>query len=139
MGASKGPSAPADLAERGKRFWRQVWKEYDLNVDEVELLAEACRTLDECDRLRQRVATDGDTVPGSTGQLRLHPALVELRLARAGLGKLLAQLGLPDLETGDAPQTAAQRRSSAASQARWKAKREEQERRAALASGGQSW
>lgn len=139
MSARRRPSPPADLAERGKKFWRSVWKDYDLNVDEIEVLAEACRTLDECDRLRERVDADGDMVAGSTGQLRLHPALVELRLARAGLGKLLAQLGLPDLETGDAPQSAAQRRASKAAEARWQAKREEQERRAALTNRGQSW
>jgi phage terminase small subunit len=113
------PAAPSDLADRGRRFWREVLKVYGLNVDELQLLAEACRTLDGCERLREQIEADGSMIKGSTGQARLHPAIAELRLQRTLLAKLLAQLGLPNVATAEPAATPAQRRARKAAEARW--------------------
>ena len=53
------------------------------------LLRECCRLLDECESLRASVDEDGTTVKGSAGQVRVHPALGELRQHRLALGRLL--------------------------------------------------
>ena len=78
---------------------------YALNTDERELLIEVCRSLDDCEDLAAAVKRDGLTVAGSTGQLRMHPAVGELRATRALVGRLLSQLALPgpDGQTLDSP------------------------------------
>lgn len=58
------------LASRGGRFWASATDVYVLDVDELELLAEACRTLDDLEALRRAVAEDGVTVDASQGQRR---------------------------------------------------------------------
>jgi len=106
------------LKARGRRFWKAVSAGYELNVDELELLTEVCRCLDDVEALAATVERDGLTVPGSAGQTRVHPAVGELRACRALVGKLLAQLGLPgpDGERLDSPVRA---RARAAANKRW--------------------
>jgi hypothetical protein len=84
----------------------------------LELLRECCRLLDECEALRVTVDTDGLTVSGSTGQPRVHPALGELRQHRLALGKLLAQLSLPD-DAGESLPSPVQARARRAAESRW--------------------
>jgi hypothetical protein len=110
--------APAALRARGKRFWTAVTGRWELSLVEIELLVEVCRHLDECEALQLAIRRDGATTKGSNGQVRAHPALAELRGARVVLGRLLAQLRLPD-DLGDelpSPRTARARR---AAQVRW--------------------
>jgi hypothetical protein len=76
--------------------------------------------LDECESLRTSVDQNGTTVKGSTGQVRVHPALGELRQHRLALGRLLAQLDLPDPEDA-ALRTPAQVRATKAAQTCWRA------------------
>ncbi len=84
----------------------------------MELLRECCRLLDECESLRTAVERDGTTVKGSTGQPRVHPALGELRQHRLALGKLLAQIALPDVDNATL-RSPVQARASRAAQSRW--------------------
>lgn len=118
---ARKPAVPADLAARGKAFWRSAVGTYELSEVELELLRECCRLLDECEALRASVEAEGTTVKGSTGQPRVHPALGELRQHRLALGKLLAQLDLPD-EDGETLSTPTQARARRAAQARWGAR-----------------
>lgn len=110
--------APPKLAARGRRFWRQVTADFDLSDAETGLLAECCRLLDEVEALRSAVEVDGVTVPGSKGQTRAHPALAELRQHRLALGRLLAQLALPDDE-GESLPTPTQAGARKAAEAGW--------------------
>ncbi len=94
----KTAAPPADLTARGRGFWRSTVATFELSGVEMELLTECCRLLDECESLRTAVERDGTTVEGSTGQTRVHPALGELRQHRLALGRLLAQMALPDAD-----------------------------------------
>ena len=114
----KAPRAPSDLASRGRAFWRTTVGSFELSEVEFELLRECCRLLDECESLRTSVDTEGTTVKGSTGQPRVHPALGELRQHRLALGKLLAQLALPD-DLGEQLPTPVQARARRAAESRW--------------------
>ncbi len=87
---------PSGLAARGRAFWSQAVDTYELTESELALLVEVCRLMDECEALREAIATEGTTVAGSRGQPRVHPALGELRQHRLALGRLLSQLALPD-------------------------------------------
>ncbi|MDP9459458.1 MAG: hypothetical protein M3Q22_04120 [Actinomycetota bacterium] len=109
---------PPDLGPRGRRFWTSTVDVYELTDSERALLLEVCRLMDECEALRQAVADDGTTVPGSNGQPRVHPAVGELRAHRLALGRLLSQLSLPD-EDEDTLPTPVQARGRQAASKRW--------------------
>jgi hypothetical protein len=116
---------PRDLRAkgRGRKFWQAIVDEFEPSSSELEMLAEACRTLDELDELRRSVAADGATVVGSRGQTRVHPALGELRQSRAELRRLLDALGIPapagEVPTAGGVISLASRRAQKAARARW--------------------
>ena len=88
------PRVPSDLAARGRgrAFWKQAVGEYELDPGEVELLAEVCRCLDLLDELRLGLADEPMTVSGRT-----HPLIVEQRLQRVELRRLIGALALPNV------------------------------------------
>ncbi len=116
--SDRKPAAPADLGGRGRRFWRATVGDYELTASEMELLAECCRLMDETEALRLVVDDQGTTVTGSAGQTRVHPALGELRQHRLAMGKLLAQLALPN-EDGTTVASPLQARARRAAESRW--------------------
>lgn len=118
MTTTRKPPAPPDLGVRGRAFWRTTLANFELSDVEMELLKECARLLDECESLRNAVDSDGVTVAGSTGQTRVHPALGELRQHRLALGRLLAQLSLPDLDD-EHLLSPSQARGRKAAQTRW--------------------
>jgi hypothetical protein len=88
---------PAGLEASGMRLWDVVTTAYVLTPTELSVLAEACRTADECDRLEAAVRDLPElVVPGSTGQPKVHPLLEEVRRHRLLLERLTAALNLPD-------------------------------------------
>jgi hypothetical protein len=61
------------------------------------MLGQACRTTDELDRLERAVRVLPElTTTGSTGQLKPHPLLEEVRRHRTLLERLTTALALPD-------------------------------------------
>ena len=103
---------------RGQAFHDKITAAFTLSEAESELFAEVCRILDEIDGLNTAVKRDGITVGGSQGQVRVHPALGEVRQHRLALGRLLAQLSLPD-EAGAGLASPVSARARKAAQARW--------------------
>lgn len=118
MTANRKPPPPADLADRGRVFWRRTLDDFELSRVELELLRECCRLLDECESLRTVIDVDGPTVAGASGQVRVHPGIGELRSHRLALGRLLAQLDLPDVDDR-ALSTPRQAAARTAARARW--------------------
>ena len=112
------PEPPGDLEERGRAFWRTVQERAEPSLAETEMLIEVCRTLDLCEALQGALDAGGVTVEGSKGQARVHPAVGELRSARALLSRLLAQLEIPegDGEVLPSPHSV---RGRKAAKARW--------------------
>ncbi len=111
--------APDDLGDRGRLFWQSTVEGVEFRSDEVALLHELCRTLDEVDALREAIREGGLTVVGSKGQPRPNPLLASLHASRALLIRLAQQLALPD-EDEEIGQTHASRQAQRAAQARWK-------------------
>jgi hypothetical protein len=111
---------PAGLRAPGRRLWLSVAVPYVLTAAEVEMLGQACRTADELDRLERAVRQLSDlTTTGSTGQLKPHPLLEEVRRHRVLLERLTTALNLPDedQEVGLRP---GQKHGQRAINARWK-------------------
>src|SRR5829696_2900764 len=83
------PRPPTGLRAPGKRLWVAVAQKCVLTPAEVSVLVEACRTSDELDRLERAVrALPSLTTTGSTGQLKPHPLLEEVRRHRTLLERL---------------------------------------------------
>jgi hypothetical protein len=122
MTEASRPRSPAGLGARGRRFWRDTVGDFDLSDAELAVLVEACRTLDDLDRLADVVAALGPMVTGSAGQPVVNPALTEARGQRAILHRLVSALQLPDPENKPMP-TAASTRGHKAAAARWQRKR----------------
>lgn len=114
---------PSDLVPRGRgrRFWIATMKLFELSGPELEILAEAARTLDELDALRDSVTAEGVTTLGSRDQVVVNPALSEMRQTRAELRRLLEMLSLPDPEqdSGKAVTGARSARAAKAAKTRW--------------------
>lgn len=98
-------TAPKDLGKGGRRVWRSVTSKYELRVDELVLLEDACRITDMIDSLDEAWADDGRpmTTRGSMGQLVIHPLIGEIRAQRMARNALWRQMKLPDDPTGEAP------------------------------------
>lgn len=106
-----------DLVARGRHFWDWIRAEHELSMPETELLLECARTLDVVDALETAIRRDGVMVEGSQGQLRVNPAIAEVRAQRLALGRLLAQLDLPADE--GTVESAATLRGRKAAESRW--------------------
>jgi hypothetical protein len=89
------PAAPAGAKAAGRRLWRSVLREYELEEHELALLREMVRAVDHLDDLAAVVAKDGLMVPGPGMTERVHPAVVEARQLRIALARLAAALRLP--------------------------------------------
>jgi hypothetical protein len=111
---------PVGLKTPGKRLWAAVAEEYVLTPAELAVLAEACRTVDELDRLERAVRKLPElTTIGSMGQVRPHPLLNEVRLHRQLFERLANSLNLPD-ETEEVGLRPSQRHGQRAANARWR-------------------
>jgi hypothetical protein len=110
---------PTGLQTRGKGLWRTVvGAGYVFRPDELYLLEEACIAADNVARLEAESAQGGELlVEGSTGQTRVDPLLVEARLQRTLVAKLIGQLNLPDPEDDD--EDAPVNQQTRAVRARW--------------------
>ncbi|MFJ3635228.1 hypothetical protein [Streptomyces sp. NPDC090112] len=115
MGA---PNVPEGLAEAGRTLWQQITTDYELGADELALLGQACRTLDELEAIGTSLAAGPVVVHGSTGQPKASALFAEARAHRLVLAKLLDQLALP-AEGEDVGKTPAQERASKAANVRW--------------------
>jgi hypothetical protein len=89
------PAAPAGSRTSGKRLWKSILAEYELEEHELALLREMVRTVDRLDELHALVEADGVMVGD-----RLHPAMVEARQLRIVMARLAAAMRLPAGEEG---------------------------------------
>ena len=115
------PRPPQSLSAAGRRFWRAITTRYELSPGEVELLRQACRTVDLIERLDIELLDEPLMVRGSTGQPKSHPLLASVAAQRSTLGGLMRDLSLPmpDELVGRRRSPAA----TAAAQQRWRERR----------------
>ena len=89
---------PAGLQAAGKRLWRSITAEFDLenDPDKAEILAQACRVVDQIAELDEAAAEAPLTVKGSMGQPVISPFIAEARAQRALLAQLIARLNFEE-------------------------------------------
>lgn len=108
----KPPRPASGLGATGRRLWRAVVADYELDVHEEILLLQACRTCDRLDELATEAANNDITVINTKGDRIAHPAIVESRQQSIVLSRLLASLRLPSGETSDGQLVRPQRRGA---------------------------
>jgi hypothetical protein len=89
------PPPPAGAKAAGRRLWRSILRDYELEEHEAALLRELVRTVDQLDDLAAIVEREGLVVDGPGLTKRVHPAAVEARQLRIALARLAAALRLP--------------------------------------------
>ncbi len=97
---------PAGTGPAGRHLWRAVLADYELVEHEVVLLRQAVRTTDLCDSLQSIVDAEGPMSETRLGDVRVHPALIELRQQRLALARLVVALRVPLGDQEDQPTTA---------------------------------
>ena len=86
---------PSQWSDNAKETHAAVFEEHpDLDVTGLAALHHACALESSADALDAQVATDGPMIPGSSGQLVLHPAISEARLTRTAAVAALRALGI---------------------------------------------
>ena len=108
--SSKPERAPVGTGLAGRKLWKSVTDEYQLEQHEIQLLTEAVRTVDLLDTLEGIVKAEGAVVDSPQG-VKAHPAAVEARQQRVTLARLLAALRLPAGEEEPGADRRPQRRS----------------------------
>ena len=131
---------PTGLKTPGKRLWLSVATKYVLTAAETEMLGQACRTADESDRLERAVRALPELVTtGSTGQLKPHPLLAEVRAHRLLLERLTTALNLPD-DTEEVGTRASSQHARKAAESRWRKRTDEGNGKLAeLRAAGDRW
>jgi hypothetical protein len=104
MPDARVPAAPRAAKAAGRRLWRSILAEYELEEHEMALLREMVRTVDQLDGLAATLEAEGLIVRGQGLAPKAHPALVEARQLRIALARLAAALRLPagDEDSADA-------------------------------------
>jgi hypothetical protein len=63
---------------------------------EIEVLVGICRTRNRCEEIAADLVSEPLKVYNARGELITHPLIVEERMQWAHLGRLIAQLRMPD-------------------------------------------
>lgn len=82
---------PRGIGRAGRVMWASIADRFDLEPHELELLRQIARVADRIEACDVAVDAEGVLVEGRT-----HPLLIESRLQRLTLGRLVAALRLPD-------------------------------------------
>ena len=106
------PRVPAGIGDAGRKLWRAITREHELDGRETAILAQACRQADALADMDAALVRDGIVVPGAAGQPRLNAIVAESRQARLALAKLLDLLHLPDDDAEARKNRPQQRRAS---------------------------
>jgi hypothetical protein len=85
---------PRPLGAHGLKLWKSVMAAYRIDdVGGIELLAQACVSLDRAEQLAARIAEDGPVVYSKAGP-KAHPAVKDELACRAFVCRTLQRLGL---------------------------------------------
>lgn len=99
-----GKTPPKGLEAAGRRLWRSISDEYELDVHEEALLLQAARTVDRLDAIAEALVGAPLTDTNFKGDPVTNPLLVETRQQSLTLARLLASLRLPSGEEEGRPQ-----------------------------------
>lgn len=91
------PRTPRGLKAEGRRLWKSITDEFEVEERNLQLLEIACRSFDRVKALEAEADKTGLTINSPQG-LRANPALAEARAYAKQAATILATLKLPGLE-----------------------------------------
>jgi phage terminase small subunit len=121
---TRSKPAPKGLGGAGKRLWRQVVDEFELNPVEMTLLGQACPLVDQLERLNAQVVAEELVTTGSMGQPAANPLLDAIRKHTDTLNRLFVAMRVPTQGEAEG-RAAASLLGQRAAQARWRRDAEE--------------
>lgn len=91
------PRPPAGTGPSGRRLWKSILVDLDLELDVHEelLLLQAVRCVDRLDAMHAQLASEPLTVRNAKGDEVAHPLITESRQQSLLLARMLASLRLP--------------------------------------------
>lgn len=91
----KRPQAPTGLKAPGKRFWKKVLSEYQLEeAHDLQRLCQACGCLDEISESEEVVQNEGRYIQDRFLQTKEHPAAKAIRDNKVLFCRILRELAL---------------------------------------------
>jgi hypothetical protein len=106
-------ATPRGLRAGGRKLWRAIDADHDLDAPQLVQLEEACRAKDRLDQLDLLLRGDVNTwsrlvvdiqSDGQVYELRMTQALTQANATANLMKQLIAALRLPDATTGKKPQ-----------------------------------
>jgi phage terminase small subunit len=114
------PTPPTGLGADGKQLWEHICSdvssEVELDERDLAILAAASDLADSIRELKAAVKRDGRVLESSRGEVRVHPAVAEIRQAGQAQARLL---GLIDMDLTGASQSAGSRKARELARRRW--------------------
>lgn len=107
------PRPPRGAGPSGRRVWRAVLGEFELEEHERSLVTALVRQVDRLDALEALIAEEGLTVTGH-GTVKMHPAVIEARQSAIAVARISAALRLPAGEQDEAQGASGQQRRTGA-------------------------
>jgi hypothetical protein len=106
------PRPPQGAGPSGRRIWRAVLGEFELDEHERALVTALVRQVDRLDALEALIAEEGLMVSGH-GTVKMHPAVIEARQSAIAVARISAALRLPagEQDEGQGAAGGTQRRS----------------------------
>ena len=95
MDERKVPPVPRGAGPSGRKLWRSVLGDLDLDPHEELILLQAVRCVDRLDAMAAELESAPLTLTNSKGDEIAHPLLVESRQQSLMLARLVASLRLP--------------------------------------------
>ena len=92
---SRTPRPPVGLKAAGRRLWRAVLDDWEIDTWEESLLLQACRCADRLDELATIASKSTAVVTTAKGDAVAHAAVRESRAQSIVLARLLASMRLP--------------------------------------------
>ncbi|MEU4405044.1 hypothetical protein AB0F88_10995 [Streptosporangium sp. NPDC023963] len=114
MDERKVPPVPKGSGPSGRKLWRSIMGDLDLDSHEELVLLQAVRAVDRLDAMAAELENSPLTVTNSKGDEVAHPLLTESRQQSLLLARLVASLRLPNgLQEGETDMDRPQRRGAA--------------------------
>jgi P27 family predicted phage terminase small subunit len=89
------PAPPRPLGDDGAKLWQAIQAEYVVtDSGGVELLLQACESLDYVQECRRIIERDGMVSKSKGGMIRDHPLLRHQLAARSFISRCISKLGL---------------------------------------------
>src|SRR5215470_2883032 len=86
--------APADLSESSKKFWQEIFEQYNLEPHHLKLLNAACVMLDGATAAEKAIKQHGEYHLDRHGVWRSHPAIADRKACLAQFARLLKAIGI---------------------------------------------